>query len=176
MILQNGNSKIHKSVQTFSIPPVVTCPNCLQCAKTCYALKAYRMYPSVKTSWDSNYQLSQTIDFIPAISAAIKSKHVRIHVAGDFYSQEYLNKWIAIANMHPKVKFFTYTKTSWNFSEVPRNLNIINSLTETGGLNYGNREYVDQLVSEGYFKCPAKGCGDKYKYCHTNKKVCFLIH
>ena len=38
---------------------------------------------------------------------------MRIHVSGDFYSEEYIQNWIDIVNGCPSVQFYAYTR-SWN--------------------------------------------------------------
>lgn len=35
---------------------------------------------------------------------------VRIHDSGDFFSREYLHKWMQIATAHPQILFYCYTK------------------------------------------------------------------
>jgi len=39
-----GNSKLSNNIMIFSLLPVVTCLNCKDCKKTCYAVKATRQY------------------------------------------------------------------------------------------------------------------------------------
>jgi hypothetical protein len=60
--------------------------------------------------------------------------HVRIHDSGDFYSIEYLLKWVDIANTNKEVIFYAYTKSIPFFKgtfqgkpiiKVPDNLKII---------------------------------------------------
>jgi hypothetical protein len=36
---------------------------------------------------------------------------VRIHVAGDFFSRDYMAAWYAVAAAHPRVLFYAYTKS-----------------------------------------------------------------
>jgi hypothetical protein len=40
----------------------------------------------------------------------------RVHVGGDFYSVEYIHKWIKIVRANPDVLFYTYTR-SWRDPE-----------------------------------------------------------
>jgi hypothetical protein len=35
---------------------------------------------------------------------------VRVHVAGDFFSQAYLDAWLAVARARPRTRFYAYTK------------------------------------------------------------------
>ena len=36
---------------------------------------------------------------------------VRIHVSGDFFNQRYFNAWVRVAQSHPDVLFYAYTKS-----------------------------------------------------------------
>ena len=59
-----------------------------------------------------------------------KVNTVRIHDSGDFYNQEYYNKWCMIARMLPLITFYAYTKTLNMdlFTNKPDNLKITHSL------------------------------------------------
>ena len=35
----------------------------------------------------------------------------RIHVAGDFFNEDYFYAWLVIANLHPHILFYAYTKS-----------------------------------------------------------------
>ena len=48
-----GNRKMG-AIPSVSLPPIVTCPNCKECAKKCYAAKMCRIYPSVKKAYDND--------------------------------------------------------------------------------------------------------------------------
>jgi hypothetical protein len=45
-------------------------------------------------------------------------KHIRIHDAGDFFSEDYLNLWLKIARLTPEVTFYCYTKEVALFKKV----------------------------------------------------------
>jgi hypothetical protein len=91
-----------------------------------------------------------------------KVEVVRIHSAGDFYSREYLEKWIQIAMSLPKVKFYAYTKMVRLTKEyiIPENLILIYSLggTEDKYINLKKDRHSKifntetELISEGYIK------------------------
>jgi hypothetical protein len=56
-------------------------------------------------------------------------KAVRIHGSGDFYSQEYLDKWISIAKINPSIRFYCYTKSlHLDWSNLPANFVVIQSM------------------------------------------------
>ena len=69
---------------------------------------------------------------------------VRIHVAGDFFSADYMQAWYNVAMMNPSVLFYAYTKSLqyWEYrvNEYPELHNFI--LTAS----YGGRD--DGLISE----------------------------
>ena len=53
--------------------------------------------------------------------------HLRIHDSGDFYSIEYLNKWLQIAKDNKEVIFYAYTKSIKFFKglKLPKNFKVI---------------------------------------------------
>jgi len=125
-----GNRKV--PVPIFSLPPVITCIGATEsCKRICYGKKSW-IYPAVRKRRMENYNDSQKPDFVDKIIAEMK-KHkfdkFRIHETGDFYSQEYLDKWIEIVKAFPEVRFLAYTK-SWqlDFSKIPKNLIIYYSV------------------------------------------------
>jgi len=51
-----------------------------------------------------------------------KDKYIRVHESGDFYSQEYLNKWIQIMKNCPDKSFLIYTQMyDLDYSNLPDN-------------------------------------------------------
>jgi Gene product 88 len=52
---------------------------------------------------------------------ASQRKIVRIHVSGDFYSAAYVQKWLAIVQACPDVRFYAYTR-SWRDPEIRASL------------------------------------------------------
>jgi hypothetical protein len=67
---------------------------------------------------------------------------VRIHVAGDFFSRDYMAAWHAVAAAHPKVLFYAYTKSLkyWISMRICTPENMV--LTAS----YGGRD--DDLIEE----------------------------
>ena len=135
-LLKRGNAKIGKNTLCWSITPVASCLNCEQCKKHCYALFPYRFYPAVKVSWDKNFSLAKTGEFqqhiIHQLESIKKCDSVRIHVAGDFFSVDYIRQWHEIIKKFPAIKFYGYSKV---FDILPidslnalENCNIINSI------------------------------------------------
>lgn len=127
----NGNKKLN-GILTFSLPPVATCPYATEnCIMKCYALKDYyRNWDNVSKSQNINFEMTKRADFVDMATKMLKIealKHeventvngtdepltVRIHVSGDFYSQEYFDAWVQIAeNLKGlPIQFGCYTKS-----------------------------------------------------------------
>jgi len=97
---------------------VKTCPAAGVCAALCYArVNTYR-FPAVRAAHTRNLQrvvddLSGWRDDMIAELGASRyrgGKWVRIHDAGDFFSDEYLEAWLEIARAVPDVTFYCYTR------------------------------------------------------------------
>jgi len=145
MNLLTQNAKMKKTskenkakIFNFSIPAYktkegkITCPFADSCVKYCYAQKGnYTRFPVVQELMEQKYKISKSNTFIPLINEEIKKKkatHIRIHDSGDFYSPQYLNKWVDIATQNTNVIFYAYTKSIKFFInglKLPKNLKII---------------------------------------------------
>jgi hypothetical protein len=109
-----------------------TCPNAAACVAGCYAKAGAYTFSNVAKVFEKRLAFSQSDGFVDGINAEIvrrKVKRVRIHDSGDFYSQAYLNKWIAICWTNPTVQFYAYTKMVKMLKStlLPDNLTIIYS-------------------------------------------------
>lgn len=66
------------------------------------------------------------------LSSNKKQKTVRIHVSGDFYSQEYFDAWCEVARRNPTTLYYAYTKSIpfWiaRLGSIPSNLVLTASL------------------------------------------------
>lgn len=189
-LLARGNAKLNKSIFNWSISPIKSCLNCEDCKGTCYAMNAYRRWPNVKRAWDRNLDMASTGSFVgPVVSQLARArtcKYVRIHTSGDFFSQEYIEDWARIALQFPVLQFYTYTKVShlFNFSHLENlpNVNIVQSIADDGGINYGDDTRLKELEKMGYTCCPVtlgkKGakCGLNCTICMCYPKVAFKIH
>jgi|TARA_R110002051_G_scaffold324070_2_gene419903 hypothetical protein len=85
----------------------------------CYALKGFFLMPNVSDAHKRNYEESLEDDFVQRTNTDIRRNFmqvVRVHVGGDFYSVEYIHKWIKIAQLNPAVVFYAYTR-SWRDPE-----------------------------------------------------------
>ena len=127
------NTKMKKSGKKFydfAIPAVKTCPQAGICKTYCYAQQGRYIFQQVRKGLERKYKLTLNPSFVEKMTQEIKSKqatHVRIHSSGDFYSVEYLQKWIQIAKNCPKVTFYTYSKSvsMVKSQKIPRNFKVI---------------------------------------------------
>lgn len=125
-----GNKKLRDTDAVkfliFSLPAVSTCPYATNaCKGACYAKKAERCYPSARASRAKHLEQSKKDNFVAAaidsLEAYLKrAKYadaekivVRIHESGDFYSREYMAKWLDIARHFEgrNLVFMAYTKS-----------------------------------------------------------------
>lgn len=109
-----GNTKMGK-IPSVSLPPIKSCGNCNDCAKHCYAMKAYRQYPLTKAAYDNNYKLAtenreQYFSDIREYLKKNKPKYFRWHTAGDILDLKYLFEMNRIATEFKKTKFLCFTK------------------------------------------------------------------
>ena len=141
-------------------------------------------------------EISKQEDFTELMINAINRSNreiVRIHQSGDFYSQEYLDKWIKIANSLPMVKFYAFTKSfTLDFSDIPDNLVIYQS---TGSChdelidwekNTGRVIDNEGELKDNEYLCPYHKkdiftkCGEYCNHClkdnTTVKHVAFIKH
>lgn len=88
----------------------------------CYASSAER-FPGVRESRWRNYEamLNNEPIIIPK-----DAKYIRIHSSGDFFSQAYFDKWLAVCRANPNVRFWAFTKSVeyWvkRLDQIPENL------------------------------------------------------
>lgn len=202
LCVTDGNMKLVQNEKEFfliwSIPAIRTCPNATEmCKSLCYAMKAERQYPNVRTARDKNMLESQKDGFVDDVTEIIqwqksrpskkgKKIYFRIHESGDFYSLDYLQKWVEIAEKNPDITFMAYTKSvqlvAQKFDKIPKNLVIRYSvwedtkpadlaLCEELGLPiytaFDGATLDDKVESEGYVKCECD-C-TKCKMCYSDK-------
>lgn len=177
-LLVKGNAKLDKGVATWNIP--ASKEVCGRVCEGCYAVKEQERWKSVRVGRDRRLEASKRADFVDNMSAEIakhKGKYIRVHSSGEFYSQEYIDKWAKIAEKNPDKIFYAYTKRGdFNFSKVLALPNFVlhNSYVKTVSgmkVNYGSPEYVAELAKEtGGFICPLATdrtgqCGSTCTWC-----------
>jgi hypothetical protein len=144
-----GNAKLDKEIYTFSLPSGWTCPFAEQClAKVnrgggqlvdgknavfrCFSASQENLFSNVRISRWHNFDLLVAVKDcmyeLIDMSLSRKATKVRIHVAGDFYSQEYFDAWLRVAKERPNCIFYAYTKSLvyWvnRLNEIPANFRL----------------------------------------------------
>jgi hypothetical protein len=137
MLTQNKKmKKATLKTWNFDIPAGKTCIGADKCLDYCYATKGFYKMPIVARKHENNLLASKNNSFTHLINFEInelkrknKIEALRIHSAGDFYSREYLLKWIDIANNNPDIVFYCYTKSIPLFIKLklPENFRVIYS-------------------------------------------------
>ena len=110
--------------ETNNLIIVNTCPGAGSCKVDCFAMKGGKV--QFKAAWLSDgriltYLLNDPDGFFNQLSTEIAKEEklgdkggyevtIRWHDAGDFFSPEYLDMALKMAEKHPGVKFYAYTK------------------------------------------------------------------
>lgn len=190
-----GNVKVG-TIPQFNLTPVESCLNCSECKKYCYALKSYRQYPGTKTAWNKNLHVcSNDLDTFKHemrdFLTIYNPKYFRLHSAGDFFNQEYLNAWIKIIKEFPDITFLAYTKSydHLNFNDIPGNFKLFFSIEPNSEMPKEKYHSIKHAYIESdnrinnSFVCPAttadhtKMTCDKCLRCFKgNKNVVFNLH
>ncbi len=141
--LLTQNSKLRKTskaiglkVMNFGIPAFEdsegrrTCPFAGSCADFCYAQKGAYVWSNVAPAFKWRYDQTKSATFVDDMVSEIvrkKADIIRVHDSGDYYSNEYIDKWMAIAEALPHILFYSYTKSVPLFRDRtwPANFDII---------------------------------------------------
>lgn len=132
--ISRGNDKMGL-IPSFSLPPVVTCSNCSECSKKCYALRMAKRWKGVYSSWANNLEVwKENPEAVKAaiINGAILSGFFRFFVGGDIPDSGFLRMMCDVANVCKGTRFLTFTKKFDLVNEflnaggkIPKNLKII---------------------------------------------------
>lgn len=94
-----------------------TCPSAGICRHVCYARNGTYLFPAVRARHQEN--LRMILDDLPGwehamsrelTAARFRDAYVRIHDAGDFFSDAYTLSWLRIMHARPDTHFYAYTK------------------------------------------------------------------
>lgn len=189
--ISKGNTKTG-AIPAISKTPIKSCNPAAPCFKSCYALKAYRQYPSTKAAWDHN--LAECIadpaafwqDAMAQFSKC-KSKFIRVHVSGDFISQQEVDIFLSLAAKLPAKKFLAFTKQPFNFSAAPANVSIVASQWgewANPAQGCGSKAYVrfkdtpPESIPDNAVECPGRcyTCGACWGLAAKNLNVVFDAH
>lgn len=191
--ISKGNMKLG-IIPNLSLTPGTTCTAlaCKTCLKSCYALKAYRMYKTTRAAWDKNTKIAKEDlptmerelgDYFTGISAP---RFFRVHVAGDFVSLEYAQMWARIASSAPKTSFLAFTKAFDIAQQVswPENFKIVYSAwpgveaPPPGKPVAWMDDGTETRIPPGSIHCPGncESCGMCWSLDELGKDVYFLKH
>lgn len=98
-----------------------TCPSAGICHKVCYARAGAYRFSNVLARHERN--LAYVLDDLPGwerqMAAEIRRKKrpivVRVHDAGDFFSDDYTLAWLRVMHACPDSRFYSYTKEVTRF-------------------------------------------------------------
>ena len=133
----NGNSKLAPNIFTFSMPAGYACPGANLCksmaVKTsegfrikdgpncqfrCFAAIDEVLKPNVREQRWHNFNLlkGKTVaEMVKLITDSLPHPNwkylVRLHVSGDYFSQDYFDAWLKVARFNPQTVFYGYTKS-----------------------------------------------------------------
>jgi hypothetical protein len=133
--ISEGNTKLG-TIANISLTPGKTCSAeaCKTCMRNgCYAMKAYKAYPTTRAAWDNNTDTAINdlarfeSDLMLYFGSLNAPRFFRVHVAGDFVSREYAAMWARVAACNPGTNFLAFTKQWDNVRgvEFPENVSIV---------------------------------------------------
>ena len=131
--LQGNIACYGPEVFAFNLPAPQTCRPTKWCIANCYTQSIHLN----KLHKEERYKISLSKEFPNLIIKEIKRKRiklVRLHSTGDFYSQNYVKKWIKIAENCPD----TFFRTSTRRRDLNRDISKLNKLK-----NFVVRESLD---------------------------------
>jgi hypothetical protein len=165
--IRNGNSKIGKDTFILNITSATDCPTkklgLCKIPKYCYALQPELRWTGVRNVLKFRRKQTEIFDCLSASEIAkqivekvgrkkiVKIKYLRISEAGDFRSQEDLNKISEIADLLEKdgIRVYGYTaRTDLNYSNISKNLVMNGSYFMVDNSFVPVRQYT-----EGGVKC-----------------------
>lgn len=133
--LQEWFSKTRRKIYSFDLLSGYSCPfaeKCLSKVKEtdgkrsiqdgpktefrCFSASQEATFPSAYDKRKRNFDALRGLhlnDMIHELNSSLPKNAaiIRIHVAGDFFSPEYMFAWINVAMMNPDVLFYAYTKS-----------------------------------------------------------------
>lgn len=203
--LSAGNKKLQQNKSydflIWNISAVRTCPYRTEmCTKSCYAMKAEALYPNAMNSREGNYTASTRDNFVETMIEMISKKVARatkngktilfrIHESGDFYSQEYYDKWVQITNhfVGQSIIFYVYTKSINFINAKPNNMKILFSVwDDTNKDDIKKAKELDIPVFtvmeksgwdklDNSQKCPGADCAKCQKCVKNNNKSIYVL-
>lgn len=153
------------TLKTFTLPAGYTCPGAKDCLafadrKTgkvkdgpdtefrCFMASAEARSPSLRNAvWHNLELIRAALKKGPQACAELIQKSLpkkfdvlRVHVGGDYFSKEYLQAWVIVAQNNPDKTFYSYSKSLHFWADVIRPENLV--LTASRGGKHD--ELIDQ--------------------------------
>jgi len=155
----------------------------------CFSAMQEVFFKNAYESRKTNFELLKASDNLYELLSKSLPKNagiVRIHVSGDFFSQDYFNAWLELAKNNPSILFYAYTKSLiyWvnKLSEIPDN--FVLTASRGGRLDSYIEKYNLRTATIVFSPSEAKKL--KLKIDHTdenaadpktrNKNFALLIH
>jgi hypothetical protein len=186
-----GNTKLPRETVIFNMGPAKTCPSdslglCKVSGK-CYAKKAEILYPQVLPYRlrQEKYWLSNSIETLKADFKALmdckrkKPTKLRLNEAGDFYSQDCIEKAEQLARfLKETYNIVTYTYTSRSDLDFSSCKFLLVKGSGHGQGNNGKTAVIPKngTILDGFVMCP--GSCKKCSICSSDKgiNVVFKMH
>lgn len=136
-IFVGGNAKLPIDTASFSLPSGFTCPGALTCLSQadrdtgritdgpgidfrCFSASQESGFPTLRRARWHNFDLLRKAKTREKMRALIlealppdrKWNRIRVHVAGDFYSLDYLKAWLDVMTIRNDKEAYAYTKSA----------------------------------------------------------------
>jgi len=129
-----GNAKLSMAIATFALPSGHACPFANECKSQsdlltgkitdgpncrfrCFSATNEARASTVRQARWRNFNMLREAKTVQAMADLINrsipfgATYVRLHVAGDFYSEAYFKAWLNVAINNPAITFYGYTKS-----------------------------------------------------------------
>lgn len=186
--ISKGNEKLG-SIQSVSLPSVVTCRPCA-CQKKCYARRIELRRRSVRQAYKNNLNILKTepeVYWREVEAAIMLSRFFRFHVSGDIPDAEYFLHMVEVAARNKHCEILCFTKkyeiineylASHGQDSLPGNLHMVFSawvglpMTNPFSLPEAHVRYRDgtTTASEG-----ARECGGNCTECAVTDDGCWTL-
>lgn len=186
--LTTKNSKLG-AIKSCSVKSKLTCRADAPCLKVCYTSSGAFNYKNVKERHNLNTMaIIQSPEYVEnvIVSGIMLDRYFRWNVAGDIFSDSYLQLIINVARRTPDTKHLVYTKYYERVNSyldaggtIPDNLNIV--FSTWSGLdcpNPHNLPATDCILKDGssYHNINENALGDNIKPCNCNANTKELKH
>lgn len=186
--ISKGNEKLG-SIQSVSLPPVVTCRPCA-CKKKCYARRIELRRRSVRNAYQNNLDILKSepdVYWREVEGAIMLSRFFRFHVSGDIPDTDYFERMVEVADRNRHCEILCFTKkyeivneylSSHGVDSLPDNLHMVFSawvgllMTNPFSLPEAHVRYRDGTTTASD---SAKECGGNCTECAITDDGCWTL-